>query len=116
MAVSRARISYGVSTAWPTAMAERNAVVVDLETTGLSAQRDRAIEIAAVRLHDGRIADQWHTLLNPGVAVPPFITALTGISAGMAASAPTFAQVVDDFRAFLGNSIFIAHNANFDLG
>jgi DNA polymerase-3 subunit epsilon len=89
---------------------------VDLETTGLSSRQDRVIEIAAVRVHDGRIAAQWHTLVNPGATVPPLITALTGISAGMAASAPLFAAVARDFRAFLGDSIFVAHQASFDLG
>jgi DNA polymerase-3 subunit epsilon len=97
-------------------MAEQAAVVVDLETTGLTARRDRIIEIAAVRVHDGCVVDQWHTLVNPGITIAPLITALTGITAGMAADAPAFDSVSDTFRTFVGDAVLVAHNAAFDLG
>jgi len=97
-------------------MAAQSAVVVDLETTGLSSRRDRVIEIAAVRVRDGCVVDQWQTLVNPGITIPPLITALTGITTGMAADAPTFEEAAHDFRSFVDDAILVAHNAAFDLG
>ena len=51
-------------------------VALDIETTGLSAENDAIIEIAAVRFNDRRIEGEWQTLLHPGRRIPPFITQL----------------------------------------
>lgn len=101
---------------WPAGLAEQTFVVVDLETTGGSAKHDRILEIAAVRVVDGAIRSRWRTFVNPGAPIPPFITGLTGITTAQVAYAPSFADVVADFRRFLGDGIFVAHQAAFDAG
>jgi DNA polymerase-3 subunit epsilon len=91
-------------------------VVVDLETTGGSAwQGHRITEVAAVRMTgNGRIVDEFSTLVNPDRPIPPFITRLTRITPAMAAHAPLFADVADDVRRALAGAVFVAHNAPFD--
>ena len=73
-------------------------------------------EIGAVKVQHGRVIDEWHSLINPEKRIPSFITQLTGITNAMVADAPVFADVADDFLAFMGNAIFVAHNVNFDHG
>src|SRR5438067_1052432 len=90
-------------------------VIVDLETTGGSPNHDRTIEIAAVRVRSGQIRECWHSLVNPETTVPPFITGLTGITTGLVANSPCFADVAGVFRDFVGDGIVTAHNASFDL-
>lgn len=90
-------------------------VVIDFETTGLSPDRgDRAIEIGAVRLEDGRIQDRFQCLMNPGRRISPFIENYTGISNAMLKSAPPCEEAMDACRDFIGDSDLVAHNASFD--
>jgi len=72
-------------------------------------------EIGAFRVRQGRVADEFHTLINPESPIPAFITALTGISDTMVACAPLFADVSKAFLDFIGDSILVAHNAQFDM-
>lgn len=89
--------------------------VIDFETTGLSpAQGDRATEIAAVILQDGKVVDRYQSLMNAGVRIPAFIEALTGISNDMIRSAPPVADVMREVSAFIGDYPLVAHNASFD--
>lgn len=96
-------------------LSQASFVVLDLETTGAKAPPCRIIEIGAFRVERGAIVEEFVTLVNPECEVPEFITALTGISSEMLRFAPRFEQVVDDFLAFLGESIVVAHNSHFDL-
>lgn len=89
-------------------------IVLDIETTGLSSQRDGITEIAAVKVHQNEIIDRFHTLINPKRPIPSFITRLTGITDAMVADAPTIAQVLPGLQEFLGEHIIVAHNASFD--
>ncbi len=90
-------------------------IVFDFETTGLSPGRgDRAIEIGAVLLQDGQIIDRFHSLMNPGIPVSPFIQGLTGISSAMVRRAPRCAEVMAAFADFIGPHPLVAHNATFD--
>jgi DNA polymerase III subunit epsilon len=91
-------------------------VVLDLETTGGSASADSVTEIAAVRIDNGQETERWSTLVNPGVPIPGFIVALTGISDAMVADAPRFKQVADKLLSLLDGSVLVAHNASFDHG
>jgi DNA polymerase-3 subunit epsilon len=91
-------------------------VVVDVETTGGRAGHDRVTEIGAVKISGGKVIGEWHSLINPERRIPSFITELTGIDNAMVADAPRFADIADDFAAFLGDAIFVAHNVNFDYG
>jgi DNA polymerase-3 subunit epsilon len=85
--------------------------VVDVETTGTRARRgDRIIEIAAVI--EGQVA--FHTLVNPGIPIPPFVATLTGISDAQLREAPSFDAVVDGLLDALRDTVFVAHNARFD--
>ena len=76
----------------------------------------RIIEIGAYRVRDGRVADEFQTLINPEMPIPEFITRLTGISNEMVANAPVFSDVVHDLLSFIGDSILVAHNSGFDMG
>ncbi len=89
-------------------------VVVDVETTGFAPPADRVIEIGMVRVEGGRITARYETLVDPRRPVPGPVSTLTGISHSMLAGQPTFDQVCRDVVDFLGDSVFVAHNAPFD--
>jgi DNA polymerase-3 subunit epsilon len=89
--------------------------VIDFETTGLSpAQGDRATEIAAVIVEDGRVVDRYQSLMNAGVRIPAYIEALTGITNAMVRSAPSAGDVMREISDFVGDLPIVAHNASFD--
>ncbi|UXY16281.1 exonuclease domain-containing protein [Chitiniphilus purpureus] len=90
-------------------------VLVDLETTGANATRDRITEIGIVEV-DARGVRAWASLVNPGVPIPSFIQSLTGIDDAMVAGAPTFAELAEEVLLRLEGRIFVAHNARFDYG
>ena len=90
--------------------------VVDIETTGLSKHMHQITEIAAARVRNGEIVEQYETLVNPEVRIPSFITKLTGISDAMVKNAPTISKVLPEFVNFVGRDVFVAHNATFDYG
>ncbi len=92
-------------------------IVVDLETTGLSAEQCTILEIGAVRIRGLQAEDTFHTLIDPGAAIPPFITRLTGIDRSMVEGAPPIATAIHDFHAWAAatpDAAFVAHNASFD--
>jgi DNA polymerase-3 subunit epsilon len=90
--------------------------IVDVETTGGVAGPSRLTEIAMIR-HDGQqVVDSFHSLLNPGCPIPPFICRLTGISDAMVEEAPTFDQIAHQVLALSEDAIFVAHNVSFDFG
>jgi DNA polymerase III subunit epsilon len=91
-------------------------VVTDTETTGTNAEKGRIIELGAVRVRGGEIVDRFSELINPGMAVPGYITRLTGISTGMLFGKPRAEEVVPRFMTFLDDGVFAAHNLSFDLG
>ncbi len=91
-------------------------VAIDLETTGLDAQKDAIIEIAAVRFNGSRIEAEWNTLINPQRPIPPAITALTGINNDMVRNAPPLRAVLQQLVDFIGDSPVVGHNVRFDLG
>lgn len=91
-------------------------IALDLETTGLSAQRDRITEIGAVKIRDGRIADRYAQLVNPGVLISPRITQITGITNAMVEHQPPIEDVLEDFIDFIGDDMIIGHNVRFDMG
>ena len=89
-------------------------VVVDVETTGMSAVDDRITEIAMMKVQAGTLVDEFSTLVNPLLTIPAFITSMTGIDNVMVQNAPTAREVVPFIAEFLGDAIFVAHNAAFD--
>ena len=88
--------------------------VIDFETTGLSAEQCRVIEVAAVIVRDGKVADSFVQLMNPGHRIPDFITNLTGITNAMVKGRPNPEAVMPELRKFIGARFCIAHNASFD--
>ncbi|HFC12983.1 MAG TPA: DEAD/DEAH box helicase, partial [Anaerolineae bacterium] len=91
-------------------------VFVDVETTGLDSYRDTMIEVAAVAWQDGKEVDRFAALLNPGRAIPPMITDLTGISDAMVAKAKKVGSIRPKINAIIGDHIIVGHNASFDVG
>jgi len=90
-------------------------VVLDFETTGLSPNGgDRAIEIGAVRIEQGRITDRFQSLMNPGMRINYFIENYTGISNTMLKAAPPCRAVMTEFVEFIEDFDMVAHNASFD--
>ena len=92
-------------------------VVLDLETTGLDTASDRVVSVGAVRLRQGRVrlGERFGELVNPGRDIPPESIKVHGIKPDMIASARPAALVFDDFLAFLGGDLLVAHHAAFDL-
>ncbi len=102
-----------------TALSETTFVIVDLETTGPSPKSGSAItEIGAVKVKGGAVQDHFETFVNPLLAIPQYITDLTGITDLMLANAPIIDDVLPNFFEFIGDHkevILVAHNAPFDL-
>jgi len=88
---------------------------VDIETTGMSSGNSKIIEVAAFRVEDDVIVDEFHSLVNPGTAVPYYITNITGITSADVAEQPTFEAIAQRLEAILDGAIFAAHNVRFDL-
>lgn len=92
-------------------------IVFDTETTGLNPKSDRLTEIGCVEVVDLiPTGATYHTLINPERDIPAEVTKVTGHTREMLENEPVFAQVVDDFRAFVGDARLVAHNASFDRG
>ena len=100
--------------------------VIDLETTGGSAADDRITEIGAVKVRCGEVLGTFQTLVNPGCAIPPSITLLTGISQSMVVPAPRIESVLPTLLEFIGEpggpdspngpTVIVGHNIRFDVG
>ncbi len=90
-------------------------VALDLETTGFDPVNDAIIEVGAVRIHDGAIAETFSTLVNPGRPIPPPITHLTGIQPDDVLDKPGIEGVLPGLSQFAGNATIIGHNIAFDL-
>ncbi|PKL78462.1 MAG: hypothetical protein CVV25_11575 [Ignavibacteriae bacterium HGW-Ignavibacteriae-4] len=93
-----------------------NFFVVDVETTGANSKTDRITDIAVVHVLGGEIIDTFHSLVNPRQPIPEFIQEMTGITNELVRNAPDERDVLPAYRDFISkdNSIFVAHNANFD--
>ena len=93
---------------------EAEFVVFDLETTGLSAERDRICELGAVRVRGLEAVDSFQSLVNPGVALPEPVARLTGLREQELRRAPSVSSVLGRFLAFAGDELLVAHNDRFD--
>ncbi|MGK5171319.1 DEDD exonuclease domain-containing protein [Geodermatophilus sp. CPCC 205761] len=99
-----------------TPLAEVTFVVVDLETTGGSPKDSAITEVGAVKVRGGVVLGEFQTLVDPGCAIPPYISVLTGITTTMVAAAPRIGAVLPAFLEFARGAVLVAHNAPFDLG
>ncbi len=88
--------------------------IIDIETTGGNHRTERITEIA-IYVHDGeKVVDEYATLINPEKYIPPFISGLTGITNQMVENAPKFFEVAKEIVLKTEDTVFVAHNANFD--
>ena len=99
-----------------TPLADVTFVVVDLETTGGSPKDNAITEIGAVKVRGGTVLGEFQTLVDPGCAIPPYISVLTGITSMMVAAAPRIGAVLPGFLEFARGAVLVAHNAPFDMG
>ena len=88
--------------------------IVDIETTGFSPQTNNIIEIGAIKYQNGKILDKFESYVF-AKEIPEKITEITGIHSSMVANAPMIDKVLREFKIFLEDSIFLAHNAMFDF-
>ena len=89
-------------------------IIVDTETTGLDADTDELIEIAAVKIRRNLVVDEFSTLVKTQRPIPPFISSLTGIHDDMLTEAPAPPEAIKMLAAFIGGANIAAHNAPFD--
>ncbi|MGN0181621.1 MAG: exonuclease domain-containing protein [Candidatus Ornithomonoglobus sp.] len=102
-----------------------NYIVIDIETTGLCPEYDSIIELSALKISDNKITDKFSSLVKPNevfidddyneLYVDGFITELTGITNDMLENAPKFPDIAKPFLSFIGDSIIVGHNVNFDI-
>lgn len=90
--------------------------VFDIETTGLSVSKHKIIELAAIQLQNGVEIARYSTFVNPHEPISYAIQQLTNITDDMVAHAPEIEEILTEFVQFVGDSILVAHNANFDMG
>lgn len=89
-------------------------IVLDTETTGLDYTREKIIEFAAIKLENGKIKDEFQTLINPQQHIRKSSMAIHGISEDMVQDAPTEEEVLPKILDFIGDHPIVAHNAIFD--
>ncbi|HYF61147.1 MAG TPA: exonuclease domain-containing protein [Burkholderiaceae bacterium] len=97
-------------------MTLRRYAFVDLETSGVSPSEDRITEIGIVLVDGDALVEEWSSLVNPEVPIPPEIQSLTGITNEMVRVAPRFAELLPEVARRLEGRVFVAHNARFDYG
>jgi DNA polymerase-3 subunit epsilon len=90
--------------------------VIDLETTGGNRNDDMITEIGAVKVRGGACVGTFQTLVDPGRAIPPQITVLTGLTDVLVAGAPRIEAVLGSLIDFIGDAVIVGHNVGFDLG
>ena len=91
-------------------------VIFDLETTGTSSANDAVIEISAVKVSNGRVVDEFTTLVNPERPIPYYASDVNGIYDDMVAEAPIFKVALEEFLEFAGDNVLVGHNIHtFDM-
>ena len=87
--------------------------IVDIETNGSKIEKHQIIELAALKVKDGKIIDRFESLVHTK-EINPHITEITGIKAEDTKDAPSLTEVLKKFKLFLGNAVFVAHDVKFD--
>ncbi|MBQ8426571.1 MAG: 3'-5' exoribonuclease [Clostridia bacterium] len=102
-------------TALPKELTDNEYVVFDIETTGLDVMSNGITEIGAVKLVNGKITEQFTTLVKPDYRITEEIVKITGITEEMVKDAPKISTVIPDFMKFIQGAVLVAHNADFDV-
>ncbi len=92
-----------------------NCVVVDIETTGFSAENDSIIEICALKVVNNKVVEEFSSLVKPEKEISSYISNLTGITKEMTKNAPLLKNVLNDFCDFIQTNPIVGHNIKFDL-
>jgi len=95
-------------------MLQRNFTIVDVETTGGNALSNRVIEVGILRIEKGELVQKYRSFVNPGFAIPEFISGITGITDQHVKSAPYFEEIAEDIFSLFEDSVLVAHNSMFD--
>ena len=90
-------------------------IFLDVETTGLNADRDAIIEFGAVLYENGNATESFSSLVNPEQDIPLEITQLTGITNGMVRNAPTMFELRPRLQKLIGDKVIVGHNVGFDI-
>ncbi len=90
--------------------------IIDIETTGGTARRDKITEIGVVITDGKKVLKTFHSLVNPERSIPPHITRITGITDDMVQDAPFFYEIAKELVEITDGTIFVAHNVRFDYG
>jgi len=98
-----------------TPLADVTFCVLDIETTGGDRNIDLITEIGMVKVRAGEFLGTLQTLINPGRAIPPMITMLTGITESMVVQAPAIDAILPAMIEFLGDAVVVGHNVGFDM-
>ena len=98
-----------------TPLADTTFCVLDLETTGGNREHDSITEVGVVKVRGGECLGTFQTLVNPGRAIPPRISVLTGLTDAVVAPAPRIEAVLPSLLEFLGSGVIVGHNVGFDL-
>ncbi|MFZ0667011.1 MAG: exonuclease domain-containing protein [Acidimicrobiales bacterium] len=89
--------------------------VVDVETTGWDPQTDALTEVAAARFTAGYPCGTFHSLVDPGIPIPPVVSELTGIDDAMVRGAPDLSEALAGLTDLIGDAVVVGHNIEFDL-
>lgn len=89
--------------------------VIDIETTGLSPDKNNIIELSAIKIRNNKIIDTFTELINPNERINSYITNLTGITNSMVENADTLEHILPKYVNFIANDIVLGHNVKFDI-
>lgn len=102
---------------WLSAVYEQASFVAfDTETTGIDIEKDRVVEIGAIKFDRSGIISRMNVLINPGMPIPPDASKVNNITDEMLQDKPPMEAVIHDFLRFIKNNILVIHNAKFDIG
>ena len=90
--------------------------VLDLETTGLSFRTEKITEVGIMKVQNGEVIDSFSCFVNPEKPIPPRVVEVTNITDEMVKDAETIEKVFPKILEFVGDSVLVAHNADFDIG
>ena len=88
--------------------------ITDIETTGGQPSGNSIVEVGVVLWDGQNVIEEFHSLVDPGIPIPLFITRLTGITNEMVEGAPKFETIADRLLEVYEGAVFVAHNVNFD--
>ena len=90
--------------------------VLDLETTGLSFRTEKITEVGIIKIKNGEVIDEFECFVNPEKPIPPEVVEVTHITDDMVKDAETIDKIIPKIIDFIGDSVLVAHNADFDMG